>query len=100
MRRLLAPIVSNLPLFLITILLLGGFDVAFHQYHFNENDAWGMFLAYGEMILMAYLICLCSHWLRKIHLQISTCTRELPCHILQMVKMFPVILLYVMHKKV
>lgn len=70
MRRLLAPIVSNLPLFLITILLLGGFDVAFHQYHFNENDAWGMFLAYGEMILMAYLICLCSHWLRKIHLHV------------------------------
>ena len=70
MRQILRPILENAPLFLISILLLGGFDVAFHQYHFHENDALGLLLAYGEMIMMAYLICLCSLWLRKIRLKV------------------------------
>ena len=70
MKRIIQPIINNLPLFVITILLLGGFDVSFHQYHFHENDALGLFLAYGEMVMMAYVICLFSYWLRKIHLKV------------------------------
>ena len=70
MKRLIQPIINNLSLFGITILLLGGFDVSFHQYHFHENDAMGISQAYGEMIMMAYVICLCSNWLHKIHLKV------------------------------
>ena len=70
MKRILQPVIQNLPLFLISILLLGGFDVFYHQYIFHENDAWGMISSYGEMILMSYLVCLISYWLRKIHLKV------------------------------
>ena len=70
MKRLIQPIIYNLPLFVITILLLGGFDVCFHQYHFHENNATGLFLAYSEMVMMAYVVCLISYWLRKIHLKV------------------------------
>lgn len=70
MKRILQPVVQNIPLFLISILLMGGFDVLYHQYIFHENTIWGMLLSYGEMIMMAYLICLCSYWLRKIHLKV------------------------------
>ena len=69
-RRILLPIQQNLTLFVISILLLGGLDVFYHQYIFHENNIWGMLLSYGEMIMMAYLVCLCSHWLRKIHLKV------------------------------
>lgn len=70
MKRILQPVIQNIPLFLISILLMGGFDVLYHQYIFHENTIWGMLLSYGEMIMMAYLICLCSYWLRKIHLKV------------------------------
>ena len=70
MKRIFQPIIQNLPLFLISILLLGGFDVFYHQYIFHENNAFGMLSSYGEMILMSYLICLVSYWLRKIHLKV------------------------------
>ena len=70
MKQILTPIIQNIPLFIISILLLGGFDVCFHQYHFHENDAIGLFMAYSEMVLMAYVICLCSYWLRKVHLKV------------------------------
>ena len=69
-RRILLPIQQNLTLFVISILLLGGLDVFYHQYIFHENNIWGMLLSYGEMIMMAYMVCLCSHWLRKIHLKV------------------------------
>ena len=69
-RRILLPIQQNLTLFVISILLLGGLDVFYHQYIFHENNIWGMLLSYGEMIMMAYLVCLCSHWLRKIRLKV------------------------------
>ena len=69
-RRILLPIQQNLTLFVISILLLGGLDVFYHQYIFHENNLWGMLLSYGEMIMMAYLICLCSHWLRTMHLKV------------------------------
>ena len=49
---------------------MGGFDVFYHQCIFHENTVWGMLLSYGEMIMMAYFICLCSYWLRKIHLKV------------------------------
>ena len=49
---------------------MGGFDVFYHQCIFHENTVWGMLLSYGEMIMMAYVICLCSYWLRKIHLKV------------------------------
>ena len=70
MKRIFQPVIQNLPLFLISILLLGGFDVFYHQYIFHENNAFGMLSSYGEMILMSYLICLVSYWLRKIHLKV------------------------------
>ena len=71
MKQILKPILDNITLFIISILLLGGFDVFYHQYNFHENDTMGMLSAYGEMILEAYLICLCSYWLRKIHLKVA-----------------------------
>ena len=49
---------------------MGGFDVFYHQCIFHENTVWGMLLSYGEMVMMAYVICLCSYWLRKIHLKV------------------------------
>jgi len=70
MKRILQPVVENIPIFLISMLLMGGFDVFYHQCIFHENIIWGMLLAYGEMIMMAYVICLCSYWLRKIHLKV------------------------------
>ena len=41
-RRILLPIQQNLTLFVISILLLGGLDVFYHQYIFHENNTWGM----------------------------------------------------------
>ena len=70
LRRILLPIQQDLTLFVISILLLGGLDVFYHQYIFHENTIGGMLLSYGEMIMLAYLICLCSYWLRKIHLKV------------------------------
>ena len=70
MNRIVRPILCNLPLFLISIVLLGAFDVAYHQHLFHENDAAGLFAAYGEMILFAYFICLVSTLLRRIHLKV------------------------------
>ncbi len=70
MRKVIEPIIQNIPLFIVSILLLGGFDVFYHQYIFKENNAFGMFSAYGEMILIAGLICYLSWYLRKLHLKI------------------------------
>ena len=69
MKKLLKPVLQNIPLFVVTILLLGGFDVFYHQYIFHENTAIGMFLAYGEMLMMSLLVCLAAWFTRRLHLK-------------------------------
>lgn len=70
MKRILIPIIKNIPLFIISILLMGGLDFAYHQLLFHDIDAVGILSAYGEMIFMAYLICLCSFIFNKAHLKV------------------------------
>ena len=70
MNKVLQPIINNIPLFIISILLLGGFDVAYQQYLFHEIDTVGIVMAYGEIITMATLICYISWVLRKLHLKV------------------------------
>lgn len=70
MKRFIQPIQHNFPLFIICILLLGGLDVLYHQYLFQENNTMGILMALGETILFSYLICICSYFLRKIHLKV------------------------------
>ena len=66
MNRILSPVINNIPLFLITILLLGGFDVGYQQHLFHENKALDILTGYEEIIFMAYLVCLCSYLCRKV----------------------------------
>lgn len=70
MNKVLQPIINNIPLFIISILLLGGFDVAYQQYLFHEIDTVGIVMAYGEIIITATLICYISWVLRKLHLKV------------------------------
>ncbi len=70
LNRLLQPVLSNIPLFVISILLMGGFDVGYQQYLFHENTSIGIATAYTEIIFMAFLICLFSYLCRKIYLKI------------------------------
>ena len=70
MNKVLRPLINNIPLFIISFLLLGGFDVAYQQYLFHEIDTVGIVMAYGEIIIMATLICYISWVLRKLHLKV------------------------------
>ncbi len=70
MKRILQPVIQNIPLFLISILLMGGFDVLYHQYIFHELSTTSILVAFQEIIIMAYLICLCSSLLIKIHIKV------------------------------
>lgn len=70
MNKALLPITENIPLFIISFLLLGGFDVAYQQYLFHEIDTIGMVMAYGEITLTATLICYISWVLRKLYLKV------------------------------
>lgn len=49
---------------------MGGFDYAYHQILFQDVDITGILTAYGEMVFIAYIICLCSYLFRKIHLKV------------------------------
>ena len=68
--RIIQPVLANIPLFFISIILMGGFDYAYHQFIFHDIDTIGVLTAYSEMVFMAYLICLCSYLFRRIHLKI------------------------------
>ncbi len=68
MKRLLLPVINNVTLFIITIFLLGGFDVAYHYHIFHEVEFSDIIKDFAEMFFMAYLICLLSHLIR--HLKI------------------------------
>ena len=70
MKRLLLPVISNITLFIITIFLLGAFDVVYHYHLFHEVEFSDIVMDLTEMIFMAYLICICSYFLRKIHLKV------------------------------
>ena len=70
MNKALLPITENIPLFIISFLLLGGFDVAYQQYLFHEIDTIGIVMAYGEITLTATLICYISWVLRKLYLKV------------------------------
>lgn len=69
MTRVLQPIIQNIPLFIISFFLLGGFDVAYQQYLFHELDTAGIISAYGEIILMSTLLCYLAWLLRKVYLK-------------------------------
>ena len=69
MKRILLPVITNLTLFIISIFLLGAFDVAYHYHLFHEVEFSDIMKDLSEMIFMAYLICVCSYFL-KIHLKV------------------------------
>ena len=64
---LVTPVIWNLPLFLITILMLGGFDMLYYQHLYHEYEISDILSGYAEMIFMAYLINIICYLLRKIH---------------------------------
>ena len=70
MKRILLPVITNLTLFIISIFLLGAFDVAYHYHLFHEVEFSDIMKDLSEMIFMAYLICVCSYFLKKIHLKV------------------------------
>ncbi len=70
MKRLLLPVITNITLFIISIFLLGAFDVAYHYHIFHETEFTDIIKDFAEMIFMSYLICICSYLLRKIHLKV------------------------------
>ena len=70
MKRILLPVITNLTLFVISIFLLGAFDVAYHYHLFHEVEFSDIMKDFMEMIFMAYLICVCSYLLKKIHLKV------------------------------
>ena len=70
MKRILQPVIQNIPLFLISILLMGGFDVGYQQHLFHENKPLDILTGYMEIIFMAYMICLFSYLFRKIYLKV------------------------------
>ena len=50
MKRILQPVIQNIPLFLISILLMGGFDVGYQQHLFHENKPIDILTGYMEII--------------------------------------------------
>ena len=69
-RRILHPIQQNLTLFVISIILLGGFDVGYQQHLFHENKPIDILTGYMEIIFIAYGICLLSYLFRKLYIKI------------------------------
>ena len=67
---LVTPIFWNLPLFLISILMLGGFDMLYYQHLYHEYELGEILSGYAEMIFMAYLINVVCYLLRKVHFHI------------------------------
>ena len=67
---LITPILWNLPLFLISILMLGGFDMLYYQHLYHEYELGEILSGYAEMIFMAYLINVVCYLLHKTHFHI------------------------------
>ncbi len=70
MKRILLPVTSNLTLFVISILLLGAFGITYYQLFLDRIEISDAIIGLGEMVFMAYIICLCSYLGRKVHLKI------------------------------
>ena len=70
MKRILQPVIQNIPLFIISILLMGGFDVAYQNYLFHEVEPLGVMSAYQEIIITSFLVCLASFYCKRIHLKL------------------------------
>lgn len=70
MKRILQPVIENIPLFLISILLMGGFDVGYQNYLFHEVEPFGVMSAYQEIIITSYFVCLISFICKRIHLKV------------------------------
>ena len=64
------PVYWNIPLFALSILMLGGFDLLYYQHLYHEYKTCDILSGYAEMIFMAYLINVVCYLLRKtrIHL--------------------------------
>lgn len=64
------PVYWNIPLFVLSILMLGGFDLLYYQHLYHEYKTGDILSGYAEMIFMAYLINVVCYLLRKtrIHL--------------------------------
>ena len=73
---LVTPIVWNLPLFLISILMLGGFDMLYYQHLYHEYEISEILSGYAEMVFMAYIINIVCYLLRKIHFHIFDDRRD------------------------
>lgn len=69
-KYIVTPLIWNLPLFLVSILMLGGFDMLYYQHLYHEYETSEILSGYAEMIFMSYLICLICYLLRKVHLHI------------------------------
>ena len=67
---LVTPILWNLPLFLVSILMLGGFDMLYYQHLYHEYELGEILSGYAEMVFMAYLINVVCYLLRKAHFHI------------------------------
>lgn len=67
---LVTPIIWNLPLFLISVLMLGGFDMLYYQHLYHEYEISEILAGYAEMIFMGYFISLVGYLLRKVHFHI------------------------------
>ena len=70
MKRLLIPFIQNIPLFIISTLLLGILDITYHQYLFHEVIASEMIKAYGEIVFMSSVFCILSWVFRKIYFKV------------------------------
>ena len=46
---LVTPVIWNLPLFLISILMLGGFDMLYYQHLYHEYEISDILSGYAEM---------------------------------------------------
>lgn len=68
-KNLIKPVHHNLPLFLICILMLGGFDLPYYQHLYHTLEPTDILSGFAEMIFLSYLICICSYLARRIRLQ-------------------------------
>ena len=66
-KYIVTPLIWNLPLFLVSILMLGGFDMLYYQHLYHEYETSEILSGYAEMIFMSYLICLICCLFRSIH---------------------------------
>lgn len=69
-QYIVTPVYWNIPLFLLSILMLGGFDLLYYQHLYHEYTLGTILTGYAEMVFMAYLISLVGYALRKTRLHL------------------------------